>query len=104
MNLAANAIDAMPRGGVLALAVQRAPSATLLVVSDTGEGIAPEDRARAGEAFFTRREGGTGLGLLHARNVARLHGGELRLEHPERGLRAVLVLPDDALAVSGPVG
>lgn len=105
VNLAANAIDAMPDGGELTLAAHGVENAVHLSVSDTGPGIAPEDRARAGEAFFTRRPGGTGLGLLHARSVARLHGGELVLEHPERGLRAVLVLPEGgALAAPSPVG
>ncbi len=104
LNLAANAIEAMPGGGVLTLGAERDDGGTRLVVADDGEGIDELHRARVGEAFFSRREGGTGLGLAHARSVARLHGGTLSLEHPARGVRAILSLPVDALAAPGPVG
>jgi signal transduction histidine kinase len=69
----------------------------LLGVADRGPGIAEGDRGRAVERFVrlekSRSIPGSGLGLSLAAAVARLHGGELRLEDNAPGLRAVLVLP-----------
>ena len=69
----------------------------LLTVADTGPGIPEDDRARAVERFVrleqSRSQPGSGLGLSLANAVARLHGGELRLEDNAPGLRSVLALP-----------
>jgi hypothetical protein len=69
-----------------------------LVVADRGRGIPPEERTCATERFFrgTSSAGtqGVGLGLSMVAAIARLHGGALRLEDNEPGLRAVLsILP-----------
>lgn len=69
----------------------------LLSVADTGPGIPESDRGRAVERFVRLEESrsvpGSGLGLSLVAAVARLHGGELRLDDNEPGLRAVMVLP-----------
>jgi len=69
----------------------------LLTVSDHGPGIPEGDRGRAVERFVrleqSRSEPGSGLGLSLASAVARLHGGELRLEDNHPGLSAVISLP-----------
>jgi signal transduction histidine kinase len=69
----------------------------VLAVSDFGPGIARADRAHVVERFVrleqSRSEPGSGLGLSLASAVARLHGGELRLEDNAPGLKATLVLP-----------
>jgi signal transduction histidine kinase len=69
-------------------------------VSDTGVGIAPQDQERVFEEFYQvpgGRRGGTGLGLPYARRLARLLGGELRLEStPGQGTTVTLRLPRDA--------
>jgi signal transduction histidine kinase len=69
----------------------------LLSVGDTGPGIPEADRARAVERFVrlesSRTQPGSGLGLSLASAVARLHGGELRLEDNAPGLRAVMTFP-----------
>jgi signal transduction histidine kinase len=69
----------------------------LLTVADHGRGIAVEDRGRAVERFVrlepSRSRPGVGLGLSLASAVARLHGGELRLEDNSPGLRVTLALP-----------
>ncbi len=69
----------------------------LLSVADGGPGIPEEDRTRVVERFVrlekSRSVPGSGLGLSLAAAVARLHGGELRLEDNAPGLKAVLVLP-----------
>ena len=68
-----------------------------LTVSDNGPGIAAADRGRVVERFVrleqSRSEPGSGLGLSLASAVAHLHGGELRLESNEPGLKATLLLP-----------
>jgi len=75
----------------------------LLTVADTGPGIPADDRARAVERFVrleqSRSQPGSGLGLSLANAVARLHGGELRLEDNTPGLRTVLALPRGVTAV-----
>ncbi len=68
-----------------------------LTVADHGPGIPEADRGRVVERFVrleqSRSEPGSGLGLSLASAVAHLHGGELKLENNEPGLRATLLLP-----------
>jgi hypothetical protein len=70
-----------------------------LSVSDRGPGVPAGDRARVVQRFVrleqSRSEPGSGLGLSLASAVAHLHGGELRLEDNEPGLKATLVVPRD---------
>ena len=67
----------------------------MVCVSDSGTGMTEEVRAKAFEPFFTTKDPGkgSGLGLSLASAVARLHGGELKLEDNHPGLRSVLALP-----------
>ena len=86
VNLLANAVKFTTRGSVH-LAVTMAEQADLvrISVSDTGIGITPEQQSRIFEQFsqgdesITRRYGGTGLGLVIARQLTELMGGELSL-------------------------
>ena len=79
------------------VAAHREDGSALLTVADRGRGIAVEDRGRAVERFVrletSRTRPGVGLGLSLASAVARLHGGELRLEDNAPGLRVTLALP-----------
>jgi signal transduction histidine kinase len=72
-------------------------------VADRGPGIAEADRGRVVERFVrleqSRSEPGSGLGLSLAAAVARLHGGELKLEDNHPGLRSIIALPR-----AGPAG
>ena len=69
----------------------------LLTVADAGPGIPAADRSRAVERFVrleqSRSQPGSGLGLSLAQAVARLHGGELKLEDNHPGLRSIISLP-----------
>ncbi len=74
-----------------------------LSVADRGPGIPEADRGRVVERFVrleqSRSEPGSGLGLSLASAVARLHGGELKLEDNHPGLRSIIALPR-----AGPAG
>jgi signal transduction histidine kinase len=101
-NLLDNAIKhaAHPGGigeGVIRLAVQsRGSRGAEVSVSDNGPGIAPDDRERVLGRFVrleqSRNTSGSGLGLSLVSAVTRLHGGALRLEDNEPGLRVVIGL------------
>ena len=69
----------------------------LLAVADSGRGIPASDRGRAVERFVrleqSRSQPGSGLGLSLASAIARLHGGELKLEDNDPGLKTVISLP-----------
>ncbi len=95
VNLALNALDVMPRGGVLEIEL-RPPSEhhAELAVLDTGPGIAPRHLPRLYEPFFTSKETGLGLGLVVSERIARNHGGSLRATNrPQGGACFVLRLP-----------
>jgi two-component system sensor histidine kinase AtoS len=93
MNLALNALQATPPGGLVTLRVHREGAAVLVEVRDTGAGI-PEARLReVFEPFFTTKPAGTGLGLSISRQLAELNGGRLSLESASgQGTTARLVL------------
>lgn len=94
LNLALNALAAMPRGGRLTVSAERTPEGVLFTFEDTGEGIAEEDLERVFEPFFTRRPGGTGLGLAIAARIVRQHGGSISISSTVgKGTRVRVLLP-----------
>jgi signal transduction histidine kinase len=82
---------------VVTVSAARAGADIELSVADHGPGIPEADRGRVLERFVrldqSRSKPGFGLGLALAAGVARLHGGQLRLEDNAPGLRVVIVLP-----------
>jgi signal transduction histidine kinase/HAMP domain-containing protein len=99
LNLVGNAIKFTDAGSVRIRAGVE-DSSFLVTVTDTGVGIAPEDRERVFGEFqqvdtsSTRRKGGTGLGLAIARRIVELHGGRIWVEStPGQGSTFAFTLP-----------
>jgi two-component system cell cycle sensor histidine kinase/response regulator CckA len=110
LNLAINARDAMPTGGMLTLelanaktprelkdADPKAPDDCVAVsVTDTGSGMSPEVRKRIFEPFFSTKSPGrgTGLGLSMVYGVVKQSGGHIMVEsEPDHGTRFTIYLP-----------
>ncbi|MFZ2266265.1 MAG: cache domain-containing protein [Azonexus sp.] len=94
VNLLVNAIQAMPEGGLLSLAVEDWDEADMplgirLIVADSGHGVSELDRERLFQPFFTaRKPGGNGLGLWVSKSLVERYGGRISIEsRPEQGAR-----------------
>jgi signal transduction histidine kinase len=99
-NLINNAVAHTPRGGSVTLSAKQSGDWVEVSVSDTGEGIPPEDIELIFERFYrvdksrARSTGGTGLGLTIARRLVELHGGKIGVEsNVGRGSRFYFTLP-----------
>jgi len=89
-----NAAQAVPAGGEILLQAKADASRVEIAVADSGPGIAPENRSRVFEPFFTTRARGVGLGLAIARQVVEAHGGKIELsESPIGGARFCVSIP-----------
>ena len=80
LNLVSNALEAMPNGGDLWVAVRAGGGRVPVEVRDTGEGLSPEARASLFEPYFTTRTQGTGLGLAIVRRVVEDLDGTITVE------------------------
>jgi two-component system sensor histidine kinase PilS (NtrC family) len=98
-NLLRNAAEAMPKGGTVIIKVRREdptgrPPYTVLSVTDTGVGIAKEDLRQIFEPFFSRKPGGTGLGLATVARVVEDHRGHIEIaSDPGQGTEFTLRFP-----------
>ena len=103
-NLVGNAIDAMPRGGILSISARLVEDCIELTVTDTGQGIPKEAKEKVFQPFFTTKGvGGTGLGLSISAEILERHGGSIGFESstepPNRGTTFTMVLPMRSLEV-----
>ena len=94
-NLLENALRAVEPGrGRILLSARRRKDHLEISCSDNGPGVAPEDREKIFEPFFTRSAKGLGLGLSLARRIVEEHGGSLTVDSPPgRGAVFLLLLP-----------
>jgi PAS domain S-box-containing protein len=111
MNLAANAKDAMPEGGILTMSTDftelddeyinmhgygKTGAYAVIIVSDTGRGIDENTRARIFEPFFTTKETGkgTGIGLAMVYGIIKQHNGYINVySEPGEGTTFIIYLP-----------
>lgn len=104
LNLAQNAIQAMPRGGRLTMSCSAANRRVRVRVEDTGVGIAPENLAKIFELYYTTKERGTGVGLSMVYRTIQIHNGEIDVESTVGvGTTFILTLPS-AVNSGGPAG
>ncbi len=98
LNLATNAIEAMPRGGRLRVAMRLEGERIHAEVEDSGRGIPPDQLGLVEEPFVTSKPNGTGLGLPTCRSILSGIGGDMRLSSaPGRGTVVTVELRcDDA--------
>jgi signal transduction histidine kinase len=93
-NLIKNAVQALTHGGILRVTTSRTDTHLQISFEDNGAGISVEDMAHITEPYFTRKKGGTGLGLFIVQRILHEHGGHLELlSEPGRGTTARILLP-----------
>ena len=94
LNMAQNALHAMPQGGRLTVTIRDDLDRVEIQIADTGVGIPADKLERIFEPFFTTKTRGTGLGLHLARRIVEGHGGRITVEsEPARGTRFVIDIP-----------
>ncbi|MFN0096056.1 MAG: sensor histidine kinase [Dehalococcoidia bacterium] len=99
-NLLQNAVRHTPHDGTIAVRTEPTGDGVRVVVSDTGDGIAPDDVPYVFDRFFRgdkargREAAGAGLGLSIARGIVEAHGGTISVEStPRKGTRFTVTLP-----------
>ena len=101
LNIARNAVEAMPEGGELRLDVTRAASGGVgtaasleVAISDTGVGLPAASRDKVFSPLYTTKQKGTGIGLALTKRIVEEHGGYVTVEDVATGgSRFRVVLP-----------
>jgi PAS domain S-box-containing protein len=96
LNLMFNAIEAMPRGGALAVKTLMDDTENVLriAISDTGKGMEPPVLEQIFQPFYTTKRKGSGLGLSICQRLVDQHEGSIRVESaPGKGTVFTIVIP-----------
>jgi two-component system, cell cycle sensor histidine kinase PleC len=107
VNLLSNAVKFTPDGGTITVRTRRLENSVMLMIADTGIGIAPQSLRRLGRPFeqvesqLSKTYHGSGLGLAIAKSLAKLHGGSMRLRSKlGAGTVVMVTLPRDVYKLS----
>lgn len=93
-NVARNAFQAMPDGGLLRISLSGSDRFLAISFLDTGIGIRPENLGRLFEPYHTTKPEGTGLGLMIVQRIVQDHGGQIEVtSKPDSGTRVTIFLP-----------
>jgi signal transduction histidine kinase len=93
-NLILNAIQAMPEGGELGIAISGTAQHMIVAFKDTGVGIPAENMGKLFSTFFTTKARGQGLGLAVCKRLVEAHGGTISVEsQPGEGSTFTVKLP-----------
>ena len=100
LNIALNAIQAMPEGGKFTAETRvdspaaDVPGQVTVIFTDTGKGISPENVSKIFSPFFTTRQQGTGLGLSITQRIIEQHGGEINVASQQgKGASFTIIVP-----------
>jgi signal transduction histidine kinase len=94
MNIMINAVQAMPQGGRIEVAMVQEREALSVRITDTGTGIARENLEKIFDPFFTTKDAGTGLGLVIASTIMQAAGGYITAtSEPGQGSSFSLYFP-----------
>ena len=101
INLVKNAVEAMPKGGDLTVAVYTEHDFAALKVEDTGKGIPENLKDKLFQPFFTTKgDHGTGMGLTTASGIARAHSGTISVQSsPGKGSVFTVSFPSISLTL-----
>jgi len=80
LNVVLNGVQAMPRGGTLAISAQREDEVVVTEIRDQGAGIPHEIQDKIFELYFTTKKGGTGIGLAQTYQILQWHYGSVDFE------------------------
>ncbi len=99
VNLLLNALDVLPRSGVIEVDVETGSDQATVCIRDTGPGIPESVRSRLFEPFVTSKPDGVGLGLSICKRLVEAHGGTMHAANSPRGGASVsFTLPVDTAA------
>jgi two-component system NtrC family sensor kinase len=96
INLLSNAADAMPEGGDIFITTEQKGDDVQIRITDTGNGISPENLSRVFDPFFTTKEpgSGTGLGLSICYGIVKQHRGTIEISSSgKKGTTVTIQLP-----------
>ena len=94
MNLIKNALEAMPAGGSVKIALTHKQHCATVTIADTGYGIAEKDLARIFDIYYTTKPEGAGLGLMMVYDAVAEHGGKIEVASKlNRGTTFKILLP-----------
>ncbi len=105
LNVVVNAVQAMPGGGALDLALERSGDDWMVRVRDTGDGIPPELKDKIFQLYFTTKKGrGSGIGLAMSFQGVQMHGGTIDFtSQVGQGSEFRIVLPEVSRSAAHPI-